>query len=296
MAPSGSGMNPVSFPANATEPAARALLTGASIEIAPRDDAGLAAACDLLPPGSAVFLPWIAGETHQRSVAAARLLARAGLEPVPHVAARFLSGYTQLGDFLARLSGEAGTRAAMLVGGDRDRALGALDSGLSALDTGLFARHGFRRLCLPAYPEGNPRIDPATLDAALRAKLARAAAQGIATGIVTQFCFEAQPILDLVRRLRATGIAAPLRVGLAGPASLAALMKFALRCGVGNSVRALALHGAAIARLTATRDPSAVLEGLAAGVAAEPDLAPEGIHLFAFGGAARTALWLRAQG
>jgi methylenetetrahydrofolate reductase (NADPH) len=286
----------MSFPASATEPAPHALLAGASIEIAPRDHAGLAAACDLLPPGSAVFLPWIAGETHHLSVDAARLLARRGLEPVPHVAARFLSGYTQLGDFLARLAGEAGTRGAMLVGGDRDHPLGALDSGRTALETGLFARHGFRHLGLPAYPEGNPRIGAPALDAALRAKLALAAEQGIAARIVTQFCFEAAPILDLLRRLRAAGIAAPVRIGIAGPASLAALMKFALRCGVGNSVRALALHGAAIARLTATRDPSPVLDGLAAGFAAEPALATGGIHVFAFGGAARTALWLRGQG
>lgn len=286
----------MSFPASATEPVSHALLAGASIEIAPRDHAGLAAACELLPPGCTVFLPWIAGETHHRSVDAARLLARRGLEPVPHVAARFLSGYTQLGDFLARLAGEAGTRSAMLVGGDRDHPLGAFDSGHAALETGLFARHGFRLLGLPAYPEGNPRIAPAALDAALHAKLALAAGQGIATRIVTQFCFEAAPILGLLRRLRADGVAAPVRIGVAGPASLAALMKFALRCGVGNSVRALALHGAAIARLTATRDPAPVLEGLAAGLAAEPALAPEGIHVFAFGGAARTARWLRAHG
>ena len=137
-------------------PGIGALMRGASIEVAPRDRAGLEAAAALLPAGSEVFLPWIAGETHHRSVDAARLLARAGLRPVPHVAARFLSGYTQLGDFLARLAGEAGVGEAMLVGGDRERPLGALASGLDALETGLFARHGFRAVSLPTYPEEPP--------------------------------------------------------------------------------------------------------------------------------------------
>lgn len=273
-----------------------ALMRGASIEVAPRDRAGLEAAASLMPPGSEVFLPWIAGETHHRSVDAARALARAGLRPVPHVAARFLSGYTQLGDFLSRLHGEADVSSAMLVGGDRERPLGALGSGLEALETGLFARHGFREVALPAYPEGNPRIAPAALVVALRAKLDAVARQGMSARLVTQFCFEADPVLRLLGRLRAEGIDAPVRVGVAGPASLAALVKFALRCGVGNSIRALSIHGSAIARLTATADPLAMLRDVAARVAAEPALAPQGVHVFAFGGAARTARWMRAQG
>ena len=130
----------------------------------------------------------------------------------------------------------------------------------------------------------------------MRAKLASMSRQGLEARLVTQFCFEAGPVLRLLRVLRAQGIDVPVRVGVAGPASLASLMKFALRCGVGNSIRALSIHGAAIARLTATGDPLAMLGDVADGVAAEPVLAPEGIHVFAFGGAARTARWMLALG
>jgi methylenetetrahydrofolate reductase (NADPH) len=276
-------------PAAALASGPAALLRGFSIEVAPRDARGIAAAAEHLAPGSDVYLPWIAGETHHRTVAAARTLRDAGLSPVPHVAARHLASFTQLADFLARLSGEADVRQALVIGGDRDRPVGTFESSLQLLETGLFARYGFTRLGFACYPEGNPKIAPDVVDQALRAKLARARADGIDSYLVSQFCFEAAPILDLLRRLRAAGIAAPLRVGLAGPASLTTLMKFALRCGVGNSVRALALRGASIARLLTEADPGPVVEGLAA----DPRLGIDGIHIFAFGGVGRAADWVR---
>lgn len=283
---------PVAATGTATdiEREAAALLRGYSIEVAPRDAHGLAAAAEHLAPGSDVYLPWIQGQTHHCTVAAAQALRRTGLNPVPHVAARHLASFTQLADFLARLAGEAGVRQALVIGGDRDRPVGTFESALQLLETGLFARHGFARLGFACYPEGHPRVATESLDQALRAKLARAAADGLDAYLVSQFCFEAAPLLALLGRLRGEGIAAPLRVGLAGPASLTTLMKFALRCGVGNSVRALSLRGASIARLLTEADPGPVLRDIAPEAASE-SLGIEGVHFFAFGGVARTAAW-----
>lgn len=270
-----------------------ALLRGFSIEIAPRDAKAIAAAADRLARGTSVYLPWIPGETHHRTVAAARSLRERGLAPVPHVGARHLASFTQLADFLARLAGEAEVRQALVIGGDCDRPVGTFQSSLQLLETGLFAKYGFTRLGFAAYPEGNPKIAPDVLDEALRAKLSRAQDQGLEAYLVSQFCFEAAPILALLRRLRSAGIRAPLRIGLAGPASLTTLMKYALRCGVGNSVRALALRGASIARLLTEADPGPVVAALAPTLAGEPDLTVEGLHFFAFGGLTRTVDWAR---
>ena len=55
--------------------------------------------------------------------------------------------------------------------------------------------------------------------------------------LVSQFLFEARPLLAYTRRLRAAGIAAPLRVGVAGPADAETLLKFADELGVGSSKR-----------------------------------------------------------
>jgi methylenetetrahydrofolate reductase (NADPH) len=71
-------------------------------------------------------------------------------------------------------------------------------------------------------------------------------------------------------------------------------MKYALRCGVGNSVRALGLRGTAIARLLTESTPERVIADLAA-AGGQDELGIDGLHLFNFGGFARTADWARAQ-
>jgi methylenetetrahydrofolate reductase (NADPH) len=273
---------------------ANELLRGFSLEVSARDGRAIDTAADLLPPGTEIYLNWIPGDTHHRTIAAAAKLRAAGLTPVPHVAARFLAGFTQLADFLARLSGEAGVRQALAIGGDRDKPVGSFESSEQALATGLFARHGFQRIGLAGYPEGNPKISPNVVAAALTSKLDLVRTQGMTPYIATQFCFEARPILAWLQALRAGGIDTPVRVGLAGPASITTLMKYGLRCGVGNSVRALALRGPAIAHLLNETGPDAIIRELATAAALEPTLGIAGIHLFSFGGLARTAEWAQS--
>ena len=270
----------------------RGLLRGFSLEVSARDTQAIDRAAEWLPAGTEVYLNWIPGDTHHRTIAAAAKLRRAGLTPVPHVAARFLSGFTQLADFVARLAGEAEVRQALTIGGDRDKPAGSFDSSVQVLATGLFAKHGFQRIGIAGYPEGNPRIAPAEIQEALAAKLALLREQGIAPYIATQFCFEAKPILAWLQALRANGIDVPVRVGLAGPASITTLMKFGLRCGVGNSLRALALRGPAIAHLINEAGPDAIVRELAA--ANDPGLGIAGLHLFSFGGLQRTAEWAQS--
>jgi methylenetetrahydrofolate reductase (NADPH) len=287
-------MRPLTVTQSEPQADLRSLLRGFSLEVSARDTRAIDQAADLLPAGTEVYLNWIPGDTHHRTIAAAAKLRQAGLTPVPHVAARFLSGFTQLADFVARLAGEAEVRRALTIGGDRDKPAGAFDSSEQVLATGLFARHGFQRIGIAGYPEGNPRITPAAIQAALAAKLGHLRQQGIAPYIATQFCFEARPILAWLQSLHAGGIDVPVRVGLTGPASITTLMKFGLRCGVGNSLRALALRGPAIAHLLNEAGPDAIVRELATASTCDPSLGIAGIHLFSFGGLQRTAEWAQS--
>ena len=78
--------------------------------------------------------------------------------------------------------------------------------------------------------------------------------------------------------------------GLAGPASLPRLLRFAVLCGVGNSVRALKARPRAITRLMVEAGPEVIVRSLAAQAGAPI----AGVHFFCFGGLIRTARWLRA--
>jgi len=265
-----------------------AFLAGASLELSSRDPAEIDACAGLLEPGTPVYISFPPGQTYHGTVALAARLSRAGFRPVPHVAARRIAGRDALDDYLARAAGEAGVDSAFVIAGDSERASGAFDSSLALLETGLFQRHGIVRIGVAGYPEGHPRIAPSAIEAALAAKKTFARRFGIELGIVTQFCFDADSILSWVAKIEEHGL--PVRVGLAGPASLPRLLRFAAMCGVGNSVRALKSRPLAITRLMVEAGPEAVLRDLARRAGAP--LA--GVHFFCFGGLVRTARWLRA--
>jgi methylenetetrahydrofolate reductase (NADPH) len=270
------------------------LLRGYSIEVTAHGAAAAEACRAHLAAGTEIYIAFTPRDTHHGIVDTATRLQAAGFVPVPHVTARNVASFTQLNDFLARLAGEAGVTRALVLGGDADRPAGPYHSSLEALESGLFQRHGIRRIGLACYPETHRKIDALALERALEAKLDLARGAGLETWLVSQFCFEAAPIVSFAKRLRASGVVTPLRVGIARPADLRRLWKYGLYCGIGNSIRALGSRVDAVANLLARQTPDALLTELAAALRRDPALEIEGIHIFTFGGVAGAADWANA--
>ncbi|HEV2335682.1 MAG TPA: hypothetical protein VGS13_09315 [Stellaceae bacterium] len=268
------------------------LLAAVSIEISPSDELAGERLRDLFPTGMTVFVNHPASVTHHDIVAACARLRRAGFNPVPHIAARRLASFTQVSDFLRRAAGEAEVTGALLIGGDPDRPTGPFGDSLALLASGVFERHGLRWIAFAGYPEGHPNIGDTVLEGALRGKIALAQGSGLDVCLVTQFGFNAAPIQRWIATLRAEGIDCPVRVGIAGPASVTTLAKFAVRCGIGASLRALARGHAAFARILVEATPDALIDALVAGEDAGPPI--DGLHIFTFGGMRRTAAWLQS--
>jgi methylenetetrahydrofolate reductase (NADPH) len=269
------------------------LIGAASIEISPRDDPMRERLSDLLAPGTTVFVNHPGSVTHHDIVAACTKLRRAGFFPTPHVAARRLVSFTQARDFLQRAAGEAAVTNVLLIGGDPAHPAGPFRDSADLLTTGLVEESGIDHVSFAGYPEGHPGVDRRRLEAALRAKLALARPRGLNAALVTQFGFEAAPIARWVSSLRGSGIACPIRVGVAGPATVATLAKFAVRCGIGASLRALGRGQTAFARILAEATPDALISSLVATVECGAPI--DGLHLFTFGGVRRTAEWVRAR-
>jgi len=262
-----------------------------SIEVSPRDDFAGERLREVLDPGMTVFVNHPGSVTHHDIVAACARLRCAGFIPVPHVAVRRLASFTQASDFLQRAAAEAAVKAALIVGGDPDHPAGPFPDAYDLLASGLVARYGLREVAFAGYPEGHPRIAARSLEAALRAKVALAQQQGLEVSLVTQFGFAAAPILRWIAALREQGIVCPVRVGIAGPATVATLAKFAVRCGIGASLRALARGHTAFARILAEAGPDALVGTM---VAEEDQQSPiDALHLFTFGGVRRAAEWIR---
>ena len=267
------------------------LLRDYSTEVTARDRRSIEAAQELLPRGAEVFIAAVPGESSDQMIAAAARLRAAGLVPVPHIVARNFAGLKDVDRLLGRLQDAAGVDRVLALGGDRDEPAGALHCSQQLIESGLFRAHGVTRLFIACYPEGHPRVADQVLEEARAAKLRTLADQGLGVTLISQFCFEAGPIVALARRMRSQGPKVAYRVGVAGPAARTILVKYALMCGIGPSLRALKQRQALARNVLAGETPEALLAEVAAAQLEDPGLNISGVHFFTFGALARSAGW-----
>jgi methylenetetrahydrofolate reductase (NADH) len=268
-----------------------ALLPQASVEISSRGHQ-LDELRDSFKPGTDVTITFLPGDNYRHNIATAIALRRAGFNPVPHIAAREIASREALDDFLARAHLEAGVSRILLIAGDVARVRGPFKSSSDIRLSGLIEAHGIAAVSVAGHPEGHPYLDTAeTLDI-LEGWRDWGRGAGIDVSVVSQFCFESAPILGWMKALDARGIDLPVVVGIAGPATPATLMKFALRCGIGNSMRAVRSQISRFGRLLTDTGPDDVVRGLREAPAAATAKV-SGFHFFPFGGLRKTGFWLR---
>jgi methylenetetrahydrofolate reductase (NADPH) len=267
------------------------LLRGASVEVASRDPAIADKLVGWFAPGAEIFINFLPGSDYGPAIALASALRRNGFEPVPHLTARSFSSKAELSETLVRLAGEARVEKVLAIGGDISVARGPFASSLDLIGTGLLPQHGIKSVGLAGYPEGHHTLATETLTEFAQAKLAASRSQGLDSFFVTQFCFEPDPILQWLQALRAGGVHVPVRIGVAGPASMRALLTFAMKCGIGTSLRVLLNQPQSIGRMLRDASPDDLLHELADGLRNLPAADRPGLHLFPFGGLAKTAEW-----
>ena len=272
-------------------------LSGWSIEVMPRTAEKVEDFRALLPPGTRVYVAHIDGTETDDMVRTAARLAREGFAVMPHVPARSIPSRAALRDLVARYRGEAGVAQALLLAGGRRDPAGDLGSSMDLLESGAF--DGFERLHVAGHPEGNRDIDPDGSDRmvmeALRWKAAFVERTDAAMAITTQFAFAAPPVIAWAERLRAEGVGLPVHIGIAGPAKLQTLIKYAIACGVGPSLQVLQKRAMDVTKLLLPYEPDEVVEGLAAHKAAHPGFGIEQVHIFPLGGIKAAADWARTR-
>jgi methylenetetrahydrofolate reductase (NADPH) len=250
---------------------------------------------ELLPTGTPVYVNHLPRYDLVHTMRALLALREAGLEPVPHIAARRIASRDEVRQFLARAVGSAGVSRVLLIGGDVPEPLGPYTDGAAFLRDGLLAESGLKQVGLPGYPEGHPRIPSPALAGALEEKLGLARSQGLSAYVVTQFSFAPNRIVEYCTSLARRAPDVPVYVGLPGPSSPVALVRYAQRCGVSASLRALQAQGMGAVRLITHVDPSEQLTALARHRTTGSIGNVVGVHLYSFGGIARTAQWMNAR-
>jgi methylenetetrahydrofolate reductase (NADPH) len=268
------------------------LVSGGSLEMGARRPEDAREIAALLPAGTPVYVNHLPRHKLLDGIPTLIAVREAGLEPVPHIAARRIKDRAELQDFLSRAVGDAGVRKALVLGGDEPVALGAYADGAALLREGLLAAAGLREIGLPGYPEGHPRIARAALESAFAEKLSLAAGQGLGTYVLTQFSFAPARVIEYCAALARSAPAVPVYVGLAGPTDPIALLRFAQRCGVSASLRALRAQGMDAVRLVTHTDPGQQLSALAHYCSVHAACNVVGVHLFTFGGVTSAAEWM----
>ncbi len=284
----------------AMTPELESFLKGYSIEVMPRTAGKIDSFRNLLPEGTRVYIAHIEGTPIEDMVATAKRLAGEGFAVMPHFPARIIRDKAMLGDWIARYQGEAGVDQALLLAGGVAKPQGDFHCSMQLMESGLFDQAGFKRLHVAGHPEGNRDIDPdgstRNVMAALGWKQAFSERTDAEMALATQFCFEAGPVITWANALTDAGIDIPVHIGIAGPAKLQTLIKFAIACGVGPSLKVLQKRAKDVTKLLLPFTPEDVLTDLARHKAEHPGFNIERVHFFPLGGIKSNATWAIEHG
>jgi methylenetetrahydrofolate reductase (NADPH) len=297
MAAFGFSTSPMSSPVSATDSGLQGriaeLLVAGSLELSPRELHRAADVAALLPTDSCVYLPSLPGLPLGRTLEAIGALRGAGLDPVPHVAARRIRDRDEFTDFLKKAVAQHRVHRVLLLGGDEPKPQGPFVDSLQILESGLLADSGIREIGVAGYPEGHPRITNLKLSEAFERKRRLAREQGLGIYVVTQFSFAPNRVVEFCASLARSAPEVSIYVGVAGPTDPVALARYAQRCGVSVSLRALRTLGTGIARLVTNADPHEQLVAIARYAHSREPSNVAGVHIYSFGGAVKTAAWMR---
>ena len=208
-----------------------------------------------------------------------------GYKVVPHLAARMISGKSELAEITERLQA-VGVADVFCPAGDADPPAGDYAGALAMLEDLSALGRPFAEVGITGYPESHPAIEDDITIQSMWDKRAHA------TYVVSNLCFDPVAITTWLRRMRRRGIDLPVMIGLPGPVERTKLLAMSTKIGVGQSVRFLKSHASAFARIAAPGgfSPERFLRK-AAPAFADPDLKVAGLHLFTFNQVAETEAW-----
>jgi len=265
------------------------LFEGFTFEATTKDVANLAALLDKITPGKIIAVPYLPTETNEARIAAARTLVDEGFQAMPHFSARRIASEAE---FRALLDGvaQAGAKRCLVIAGDPAQPMGPYADSLSLIETGAFEKAGIKTLGVAGHPEGHAAMTKDQTFAVLARKSEAILKRGMTPEIVTQFAFDGDAVLRWLKELRARGLAHPVRLGVAGPASLKTLMRFAALCGVASSASVIAKYGLSLTNLLGSSGPEKFIARLLTELG--PEHGEVHLHFYPFGGTAKTLDWI----
>lgn len=267
----------------------------ASTEMSPKQVVEKTELLANIPAGTQVYVTDLGNASEDTIVEATRTLTDRNLVAVPHMAARRYPSRQAFERRITRLTQEGGATEVLTIAGEAEKA-GPLTSSVALLETGLFDRLGIRKIAVAGHPEGAPDISPDAIRSFLMRKHELAAKSDAEFRIVTQFGFDPHRVSLWLDELREWGNEFPVHIGVAGPAKMTTLLKYAAFAGVENSLNFLKKRRGAVVSMLSGYDPNTMVEPLETRVTSQPQTQLAQIHVYPFGGIQKTADWLHSRG
>jgi methylenetetrahydrofolate reductase (NADPH) len=211
------------------------------------------------------------GTSYKDVIEQTKALSKSGFNAIPHFPARSITDLDMLKDYVDQVK-EAGVKQVLIIGGDRD-ILGNYHCSLQLIETGLFDG---MKIGIAGHPEGSPNMSDQAIDEAMKSK------SSFADYIVTQWTQDTNALSEFVNEAPL-----PVHVGLAGPASMKTLIKFAGFVGLKNTLSFAKKNASKIFDLLTVQTPHDVIQELKGNV--------DNFHIYAFGGIKKTSEWLQKE-
>ncbi len=266
-------------------------LTGFTAETTPGSAAKIPDYREHLRPGTTVYITFLPGSGFDDTVTVAKRLKDEGFNPVPHFAARSIPDKAFLEDQIKKLKDAVDLRQVLVIAGAVDEPVGDFSDSMQLLETGLFDKYGIEKFGVAGHPEGSPDMPDEAIKHALAWKNAFAERTGAEVYAVTQFCFEAGPIIEWDKRIQAEGNRLPVHIGVPGLATIKTLLAHAKACGIGPSMRFLSRQARNVTKLLTVSAPDKLVTDLAAYQANDPACGIAGVHMYPLGGLRKSAKW-----
>jgi methylenetetrahydrofolate reductase (NADPH) len=263
---------------------------GHSLEMTAKDIAALREAAPLIPLETPIAITFLPGEDAQARIEATLAVRELGFEPMPHFSARRITSAMEFEHYLYAVVARAGVQRCFVVAGDPPQPQGPFADSMALIGSGVFEGAGVKAIGIGGHPEGHPIMNAEQCWAVIDEKVAAIEARGMAPLIVTQFAFDAEPVLQWLEELRGRGIDAPVRIGVPGPAGIKRLLKFAAHCGVGASASVMKKYGVSITNLLGSAGPDKLVTQL--GTQLDDRHGMVRLHFYPFGGIEKTAQWI----
>ena len=269
-------------------------LKGFSLEITPFVANKIENLSQFIKPSTTVFITFLPGSDYRDTITTAKKIRQERLNPAPHLAARSIPSKEMLEDYVSRITGEANVKKILIVGGAGKEQIGPYADTISLLETGIFDKYGINDIGIAGHPEGSPDISDENIRKALILKNKFSETSDASFFIISQFCFDAETILNWSIRINSEGNKIPIIIGLPGVAKLSTLIKYSLSCGIGNSMNFLKKQSSNVLNLVKTQEPDKLVRKLAISEETLKKNGVKGIHIYPLGGIRKSSEW--AQG